>query len=183
MKCKKLITASDCGYDGKLALESVLNIIQDQITVTFGEIGCDNVTLREKYHSMWVFTKHKAKVSRCPDWNEVLDVNCRIVKANRLVCYCKTDFTDSNGNIIIESILECCVIDVESFKFVKLSDIPFCMQEEECDTSFVFDNVEMDKKTDFIVMPILCDFSNHLNNAKAMYPLVEILTKNELDEQ
>ena len=39
-----------------------MDIIQDQVASILGDIGCDNITLKNKYNAAWVFIKNRIKM-------------------------------------------------------------------------------------------------------------------------
>lgn len=179
---KRTLQASDCAIDVKLSLENLFCIIQDAVTDMLTDMGCDNLNLTKNYNIMQVFAKHKAKVFKRPYWSEEVVINTRIAKASRLTCYIKTEVSSLSGEVYIESIIESCLLDTKTFKLMPISSVPYKFTEEEVDTSFSFSNEEMPKIKDFVVMPYLCDMLMHMNNAKALFPLVATFSLDDINE-
>ncbi len=180
MKYTKIIEASECATEPALALQNIYLLIQDAITNMLDEMNCDNVTLTKQFDMMMVFTKHKAKVFRRPKWKEKVLINCRIAKMNKLLCYAKTEVFDENGTLLIDSIIECCCLNKNTFNISPISNIPIISTEEEIDTKFDFaKNLTLENVKSFKVIPTLCDMLGHMNNAKAIFPLADSL---EIDD-
>lgn len=182
MKEYKRITVSECAYDGKLALDHVFCVIQDSASAAFGAMSSDNYRLREKYHAMWVFTKNRTKVFSRPEWNDKILSDCRIVGKNKFRCFIKTDIYSETGNKLIESVIEACCLDTESFAYIPLENIPLIVDEEEFDGLFRFTEFISDDKKSFTVTHNLVDMSVHMNNAKALIPFAESLSFDEIKE-
>lgn len=179
MKANKYITMSEIGLDSRINLESLFCLMQDYITITFGDIHLSNGEMRQKHHAIWVFTKNKVTVHERPHWDQEVFINCRIVKVTPLLVYVKTDVTDKHKKILFTGVTECCAIDYETFKFLKTSELKLPHKEEEVDTTYDFKDGEMALIRDVKVSMPLVDSSNHLNNAKAVLPLAESLSKEE----
>ena len=179
MKVKKIITMSEVGLDSRVNLESLFCIVQDAITVMFGEVHLSNFEMRHKHHAIWVFTKNKVTVHERPYWNSEVIINCRIVKVTPLLIYVKTDVMDKHKNVYYTGVTECCAIDYETFKFLKTNAINIPFKEEEVNIDYDFKEGEMNLLRKVTVSMPLVDSSNHLNNAKATLPLAESLTKEE----
>lgn len=179
MKAKKLIMMSEVGLDSRVNLESLFCILQDYITKMFKDIHLSNFEMRNKHHAIWVFSKNKVTVQQRPYWNTEVYINCRIVKVTPAVVYAKTDVMDKHKNIYFTGVTECCAINYETFKFIRTSEIKVPFKEENVDTTFDFKNgeVEFVKKMK-VTMPFV-DSSKHLNNARAVFPVAEALSKEE----
>lgn len=168
MKVSRKIDSSDCYFEPKLSLTAILEFVQDYVCLELKEMGCDNITLREKYNCMWVFTKNRIDVSCLPSWDEEIQIVCKSVKANKLKNFIQTQFFNSNGDLLISSLLECCVIDVDSFSFVKLDAIPFKFTNEDVKVDMAISNISMTLAEELYVKPLMTDYSRHLNNTKTI---------------
>lgn len=176
------ISATNCGFDWDFSLEFALAFMQDCVTELYGSLNMSNFDMREKYNAMWVFTKNKVKVLRRPRWNEDLVASCNIVKANRFICYTKTSIYDKDNNLVMEGVVECCVLDFVSHKMLKLTDLNIIPTNEECDTTYHFIDEEFPFVKKFKVTHLLTDSSYHLNNAKAIFPLVDSFSEDVLEK-
>lgn len=168
MEIQKVVHASDVDFEPKMSLFAIANTAQNIITETLGMMGCDNVTLRTKYHCMWVFSKSKFIVTRRPLWGETVTVSARSVMAKRLTNVMYAEFKDAEGKRIIECYVETCVIDTETFRFVKLADIPFEFPTENIDVKFPLDETEYDETFPVTVNAANIDYSMHLNNTQSI---------------
>lgn len=168
MEIKKRIHASEVDFELKMSMFAIANTVQNMVTETLELMGCDNVTLRTKYHSMWVFSKSKFICSRRPVWGEWVTLNCKCVMAKRLTNVMSVEFIDKDGNKIIDSYVEACVIDIESFRFVKLTDIPFEYPAENIDVKFPIEDFSCDETFNVTVNAANIDYSIHLNNTQSI---------------
>lgn len=172
----RIIEASECATDPALSLQNIYLLIQDATTNMLDEMHCDNITLTKKYNMMMVFTKHKAKVLRRPKWKEKVVINCRIAKVSKLLCYAKTEVFDESGNVLIDSVIECCCLDKKTFKILPMTNLPIISTEEDIDIKFGnFNCEELSEIKTFKVVPTLCDMLGHMNNAKAIFPFADSL--------
>lgn len=181
MKYQTLITATQCGHDPAMSLEFIFGMVQDAVTMEFDSMGCDNTTLKREYNAMWVFSKNRIRVYRRPKWNETVNVYSRVVRSGRLAAYFQTDVRSQSNELLIESMLECCIIDRDNFRFVRLEKVPFVPASEEADTSFDFFTLDAEYVYDFKVLSSITDMSHHMNNARALVPLLDSLSLIELD--
>lgn len=182
MKYQTLITATQCGHDPAMSLEFIFGMVQDAVTMEYGAMGCDNTTLKREFNAMWVFSKNRIRVYSRPKWNETVNVYSRVVKCGRLAAYIQTDIRSESGELLVESMVECCVIDRDSYRFVRLEKLPFVPSAEEgADTAFNFFTLDAEYVYDFKVLSSITDMSHHMNNAKALVPLLDSLSLIELD--
>ncbi len=180
MIVNRIIRSSECNFNAELSLNGIVDIVQDLITETLKEVGCDNITLRNNYHAMWVYTKNKIHVEKSVKWSEEITVECRSVKSNRLLNYMNTNFFNKDNEIIISSIVEMCVLDINSNRFIRLTDLPFNCNNQEMDPTFYFDEVTYSNEKPFVVSPMMIDYSMHLNNTHSIHLFLESLNFDEL---
>ena len=69
MVVKRIIRSSECNFKAELSLNGIVDIVQDLITETLKGMGCDNITLRNNYQAMWVYTKNKIHLEKTVKWN------------------------------------------------------------------------------------------------------------------
>lgn len=180
MIVKRIIRSSECNFNAELSLNGIVDIVQDLITETLKEINCDNITLRNNYHAMWVYTKNKIHVEKSVKWCEEITVECKSVKSNRLLNYMITNFINKDNEVIISSIVEMCVLDINSYRFVRLTDLPFSYNNQEMDPTFDFEETSYSNETKFVVSPMMIDYSMHLNNTHSIHLFLDSLTLDEL---
>ena len=112
---------SEVGLDSRVNLDQLFCIMQDAITFHFEKIKRGNFHLRKNYHAIWVFAKNKITVKTRPYWNEEVIIESKIVKVDQLRVYVKTICTSKRKELYFEGVNECCAIDYETFRFVKIS--------------------------------------------------------------
>ncbi|MCH5350340.1 MAG: hypothetical protein J1F39_00030 [Clostridiales bacterium] len=180
MEIRKRIHASEVDFEIKMTLFAVANTVQNMVTETLDLMGCDNITLRTKYHSMWVFSKSKFICKRLPVWGEWVTVKCKSVMAKRLTNVMSVEFIDEEGNLIIECYVETCVIDIESFRFVKLTDIPFEYPSENIEVKFPMEELVCDEAFPVTVNAANIDYSIHLNNTQSILMYLSTLSTEDV---
>ncbi len=180
MEIKTKIFASDCGLNAEVGLENLLMLVQNYVTEELELMGCDNVVLREKYHAMWVFTRHKIKLFSPIKWGEKIVARSRSAKSNRLLNYMLTEIYDTNNKLLASSLLEMCVIDVTSFKMLKLTDLPFEFGKENIDSTYNIELGDFKDSFNFKVTPAMLDYSKHMNNIKSVLVFLDSLTLEEM---
>lgn len=180
MEIKKRIHASEVDFELRMSLFAIANTVQNMVTETLDLMGCDNVTLRTKYHSMWVFSKSKFICNRLPVWGEWVTLRCKSVMAKRLTNVMSVEFIDGDGNTIIECYVEACVIDIESFRFVKLSDIPFEYPPENIEVKFPVEDLEYSDTFPVTVNAANIDYSIHLNNTQSILMYLSTLSTEDV---
>lgn len=168
MEFREKVRYSDCNIKAELSLPRILEIVEDAVSDECAEKGSDNILLREQYRAMWVVTKNKLRVVKAPRWNEELTVRCRCVKSTRLVCYFLTEFVDGDGQVRVSSLMENCVIDLDTARFRKLDSIPCPHGDEEIDINMKYAEPEYTESVPFTVEPMMIDYSRHLNNVKSL---------------
>ncbi len=182
MEIKKRIHASECDFELKTSLFALVNMIQNMATETLGEIKLDNVTLREKYNAMWVFTKNQFKCMRRPIWNEEVTLRSRRLKSNRLIYYMLIEMIDSHQEIILSDVLELCVLDRNTFRFKRLSEVGLDTVDCDIDIDYTIPSLTYEPKCSVEVTPTMIDYSMHLNNAQSILIFLNHLTLEETTE-
>lgn len=182
MEFKKKIHSSEIDCHGKLYLPRVLEIVQDAVTETLGDMGFDNILLREKFHSMWVYTHNYIKAKRMPLWNEEIKVTCECLKSDKLRNYMVTKFYDLNGEEIISSVIEFVLIDIESFRLLRLSTIGYPIHEKDAEVDFKFEETNYSEELPFTVTSMMIDYSRHMNNIQSIVHFLDTFSLDELDQ-
>ena len=59
---KNTVLGSDTDTNANLSILAALQKLQDNICFFFGSIRLDQITLKEKYHAAWIFSKNKLKI-------------------------------------------------------------------------------------------------------------------------
>jgi len=180
MELKTKILASDCGLNADVGLGNLLMLIQNYVTEDLEIMGCDNFVLKEKYHAMWVFTRHKIKLFSSIKWGQKIVARSRSVKSNRFLNYMLTEIYDANNNLLASSLLEMCAIDVTSFKMLKLTDFPFAFGKENIDSTYDIELGNFKESFNFKVTPSMLDYSKHMNNIKSVLVFLDSLSLEEL---
>lgn len=165
---------SDCSSNCSMTTVRITEIIQNMLSELTENIGVDNITLKNNYNVMWVFVKHKVSVNRAPIWNEKIKLVSQVLKTETATSYFETTFVDLQGNIIVNSVLEACLLDTSNFKIQKLSLINFPVVRNNDNLRFFVEHIDgAEEKAVFYVTPSMIDYSKHLNNTKALTNILD----------
>ncbi len=152
----------------QLGLDSIFDFTQIAITEYFKTIGYDNLTMKNKYNDAWVITKTKLKINSIPMWGSNIYTKTFVSNIRPVKTDLETNFYDLDDNLIMSIKDEMCIINLESRKIVKLSDVGFDkidVLDTSIDTPYLnidFDNLV--KVDTFKVKFCDIDCTNHTNN-------------------
>lgn len=117
------VNATYCDLNAHLGCFGMLCMVQDMVSEILGVVGRDNVTMRNKFHSMWVFVKSKQKFGKKLNWGDEYIAKSYIVSMSSIALTVATEVTDSEGEMVMCSKLELCALDIPTRKIVRLSTI------------------------------------------------------------
>ena len=174
----KKIMFSDCDILGKISIHKAVQIVQDVVASSFEVENADNVTMKNKYNAMWVFTKNKIKLIKNILWNEDVRVRCYPVKTSFVKRIMLTEFINKNNEVCIYSVLECSLLDIATKSIKRLDEVGLTKSEEE--TSY---NLKFSKFNDTslalvltkIVSLDMIDYSLHVNNSEYIRIIISSL--------
>ena len=152
----------------QLGLDSIFDFTQIAITEYFKSIGYDNLTMKNKYNYAWVITKTKLIINSIPMWGSNIYTKTFVSNIRPVKTDIETNFYDLDDNLIMSIKDEMCIINLESRKIVKLSDVGFDkidVLDTSIDTPYLnidFDNLV--KVDTFKVKFCDIDCTNHTNN-------------------
>ncbi len=116
------VSATNCDLNARLSTYGIFCIVQDVVSEYLGVLGHDNVTMRNKYNGMWVFTKNKVEIYSRPEWGVEFTVRNYVFSKSSIVLSVMTEFLDEKGNIFAISRLEVCALNFETRRIMRLSD-------------------------------------------------------------
>ncbi len=185
---EEVVSATMCSTKAELSILGYLDIIQDRAASILGNIGCDNITLKNKYNAVWVIIKNRMKIYSKLLWNEKFTVNTFISSNTKITLVIDNVFKNDKGDIVFYSKLEVCPVDLDTHKIrrVQTVGIPFDFKSElpELDygyTKFEFNNPEI--KYQIPVLSQSIDFSNHTNNTEYIRFILNTYSSIELEQK
>lgn len=164
----RTVRYQECDSLGNFSIYAIPYIITDMMSEFTKTFNMDNFTLREKYNLMWVFTKHKIDLYKYVKWNHEIKISMRVEKVSKVKAYFYTTFKDFDDSLIASSLLECCVITCDTFKFSRLDNFDINVEEEpNLDLSFeTINEDDLRLVSEFNVTNSEIDYSMHMTNAE-----------------
>ncbi len=145
-------------------------LIQDAITECFEKLGCDGIVYREKFNAFWVFTRMKIKFINRPQWKDIVKIKTFPINNAGVRTCVNTQITDIQGNDLILANQEACVLNLETRRPMRLTNLPFPKEdfpEAVFNTAFEkFDICEATKIYEQRIHSQHIDMSKHTNNVE-----------------
>lgn len=167
---QRKISSAFIDSTGKIGIAQAVLMVQDNLTECFGMLGADNFTYNEKYNAFWVFTKTKLHFERRPFWREEFLASTFPVDNAGFRTNVNTIFRDSDGKSLISANQECCCLDLDKHRPVKLTTLDFPKENfpepvygekfEKFDVEFT----ESDFCYEQVIRSQHIDMSSHMNN-------------------
>lgn len=154
-----------------LSLLGACEIVQDAVCRALELIKCDNVSLKNKYNSMWVFTKNKMLLFNKLKWNEDYIVESYICKVTKITIVIETVVYNMNKEACFVSKIEACPLDRGTKKIKRVRDVGIPL-DYACDNEYMnfdFDKFDLDNGKlvrSFVVESTNLDMSMHCNNTE-----------------
>lgn len=188
MKKKQKVGASMTDPQANLSVIGSFQIVEDAVTGLFGELGLDNITLKEKYNAAWVFAKNKIKVLGQIGWNEELNVECFLSSITRAAVNTDTAIRNKAGKLCVYSRAQLCMLDLAAERIRKVPEFDmgdgFATQKPEEDIAFArFQDRELFPTGQVRVNYTNIDFSRHTNNIEYIRFMLDTYTVRELEER
>lgn len=177
---KNTVLGSDTDTNANLSILAALQKLQDNICFFFGSIGLDQITLKEKYHAAWIFSKNKLKIFKNIGWNQTLNIKSFISSVSAVKIIVDTIFTDQNDDAILYSRVEMCLVDLDSQRIKRIADVgitselvqPSIIDFEPTRLSPIDDLRLMTQRT---VYTTNLDMSMHTNNVEYVRFLLDTI--------
>lgn len=145
-------------------------LIQDGITECFEKLGCDGIVYRENFNAFWVFTRMKIKFINRPQWRDLVKVKTFPINNAGVRTCVNTEITDLQGKQLILANQEACVLNLETRRPMRLTNLPFPKEnfpEAVFNTPFEkFDISEATKVYEQRIHSQHIDMSKHTNNVE-----------------
>ncbi|MCQ2600642.1 MAG: thioesterase [Treponema sp.] len=183
---KRSVASSFMDCTAKLGVAHSVLMLQDNLTECFGMLKADNYRYKDVYNAFWVFTKTKVHFTRRPDWTEEFEASTFPADNVGFRTNINSIFKDKDGNTLITANSECCCLDFEKHRPVKLSNTDFPQDNfplpvfEDKFEKFDFETTEDDFVYSQQVRCSMIDMSNHLNNTEYVKLGTNVLSANFL---
>ena len=166
------VTYSDLGTNLEMDVVSSFNFVQNVMTEYFESFGSDNIVLKNNDKAIWVVTKSKIHIEKYPIWRDNRKGKCYTTKVKPIRSESQIIFKNENNDICFLAKQEYCVIDLETRKIKKISEITYPkdmeVEEEIFDKPYLKLNDEFEEDNyvyEQIVRASDIDYSKHTNNA------------------
>ncbi len=181
---------SDVDRSGKLGLWELMNLNQDMITGFYGSVGSDNVILKAKSNSAWIYTRTKIKINELPFWNTKTKAVAYITSMSPIRMEIETDLSDEDNNLLFVAKTEMCAIDLCERKIRKIDTLEFPKDVEVEQSGIIEPFAKM--RTEFETSDLAytqkvfasdTDFSKHTNNASYVKFLMNTFSSEFYEEK
>lgn len=181
---------SDVDRSGKLGLWELMNLNQDMITGFYGSVGSDNVVLKAKNNSAWIYTRTKVRINQLPFWNTKTKAVAFVTSLSPIRMEIETDLFDENHNLLFVAKTEMCAIDLGERKIRKIDSLEFPrdLEVEQSSISEPFEKMktEFDNSDLAYTQKVFAsdtDFSRHTNNASYVKFLMNTFSSDFYEEK
>ena len=185
---RDFVRSSACDGHCLLSPIAVLQLVEDQITEFFGEMGVDGITMRERYNAFWVYSKNRIELTRRPAWREPFTVRTRLGLRRAAKACADTTAFDENGGLLIASRVEMCLLDGNTGSIKRLDEIgmPAASGPDASMPVLAFDRFP--KQPAQLIEQVKVrtsnlDMSNHTNNIEYLRFILNTLTPEALDSR
>ena len=185
---RDIVRSSACDGHCLLSDISVLQLVEDQITEFFGELGIDNIAVRGQYGAFWVFVKNRIELYRRPAWREAFTVSSRLGLRRAAKACVDTVARDEAGQPLFASRVEMCLLDGQSGSIMRLDDIGMTKDTSEDEIvpplSFErFPKPETQLLEKVRVRTSNLDMSRHTNNVEYLRFIINTMSPAALDSE
>lgn len=180
---KVYIPTEYCDYTVRLGYCQTFFILQNAMIDGFEVYDCGNKGLGEKSNAYWAVTKTKVHINKRASWGEIINVKSDYINDEKLRVNIKTNAFDKNGDLLICSVQELCVLDKDTHRVKRLSDTclpkpelqePLCLFDKFLISNDCVSSYEITVRSQHI------DMSRHVNNIEYIRMAFDLFTVEEL---
>ena len=177
---------SRAGGDACLSLIGAVQIIQDSICEYFDALKIDEITMKTKHNTIWVFTRNSVQFNASLSWNEDFVVHCAITERTPAKLVVDTSLDKLDGTNCVQSKTEICLVDLAQFKLKRI-DGTFLTEDYKIDNPlFDMEFIRPTTQGDFskvgetIVPSTSIDYCGHVNNVEYIRFLLNTYSAKDL---
>ena len=166
------VSASFMDCTARLGFSQSALLVQDNLSECFGMLGCDNYSYKAKYNGFWVFSKTKIHFNFFPEWNTDFIAETFPIDNMGFRTNINTIFKTQEGKPILTANSECCCLDFEKHRPLKLTNLDFPKEDFPAPVfNDKFEKFDVDfSQDDFVYEHVVrssqVDMSDHLNNVE-----------------
>ena len=163
------VASSQCNYERKLKLESVLNLLQDALECYAQEFNF-GVDFCQKQNKAWVIRNNDVRIYDLPTFDDKLLIDTTIQRMNKSTLeLSSTAYMADRKRQLFSSVCQTVLVDMTTLRPVKVKEnIPHVPAEEsvvKVPTMPIVPLSRLDHELDKPVMWDYIDFNRHVNNA------------------
>lgn len=163
---------SRAGANTEMSLIGAVQIIEDSICEYFKSLDIDEINLKTKYNTIWVFTKNSVQFVRHLRWDEDFEVSCAITENTSAKIVVDTVLKDVNGDIAVQSKTEICLVDLATLRLKRIDSTflgeDFVPSPVIANMNFIrpsmIDNPRL--ISNIVVPSTAIDYCGHVNNVE-----------------
>lgn len=185
----EVVSATKCDINANLSLIGAVELIQDNICFYFGDMHIDQITMKNQYNAIWMYTKNKIRLKQDLTWNDKFLIRCFISQITPVRLVVDTVFV-KDENIALYSKVELCLYDLEKQKLKRIMpDIlgPYFIcqasQEEYTYDKLLFNLSEFSLVDEVKVKAGNIDYCVHTNNIEYLRFTLNTLEVKTLKER
>lgn len=183
---KQTVYTSRSGANAKLSLIGAVQIIQDNICEYFESLGIDEITMKTKYNTIWVFTRNSVQFDADLNWDEDFVASSAITERSMAKLVVDTTLSKEGGTICVKSRTDICLVDLSQMRLKRI-DGDFLSTDYKLDSPF-FDmefirpssTLQAVKVGETTVPSTSIDYCGHVNNVEYIRFLLNTYKADEL---
>lgn len=125
LQMDRKVSSAFIDASGRMGISQSVLMVQDNLTECFGMLHADNFVYREKFNVFWVFTKTRLPFEKRPHWQETVKTKTFTVNNQGFRTNINTLITDSSREKLITANQECCCLDFEKHRPLKITNLDF----------------------------------------------------------
>lgn len=185
---ERKVTSAFIDSTAKMGIAQSVLMVQDNLTECFGNMEADNFIFKERYNAFWVFTKTKLHFERRPGWTECFTASTFPVDNVGFRANINSIFTDKEGKTLLSANQECCCLDFEKHRPIKLTTTNFPAENfpapvfTEKFEKFPVELTEDDFVYEQVIHSQYIDMSKHMNNIEYVKLGVNVFSAQFLED-
>lgn len=179
---------SDYTKNGKLALHSIINILED-ITAHHSVSVNDNFIENSKNGLSWISVEWNVIIHKYPKTSEALYIDTWATGTKvSYVTYREFLVKDKQGNVYINACEKLTMLDINAGKIIRITPEMISMYEPEESVKYNFDfsKLQQPQKYDYskpiYVRRTDIDYNNHVHNTKYLEYAIEAIPEKAYEE-
>ncbi|HCD51446.1 MAG TPA: acyl-[acyl-carrier-protein] thioesterase [Balneolaceae bacterium] len=179
------IRANEVDITGKATLPAILSLFQEVAGNNAKALNFDITDMHEQ-NLTWVLHRMDININRLPDWRQTITIETWPASGDALRAYRNYRILDDSGNELINCLSYWMIINLETRRATRIPEAVLAtrLTEREHVTPVKSNRIrpfrDGDKNISFTVRRSDLDMNNHVNNARFMEWMVELLSYEEI---